>query len=49
MVRKITLTSLQKKITSVANNKKLSSNVAERKLIGLYKKRARLMVKRRKK
>jgi hypothetical protein len=49
VVRKITLTSLQKKITAVANNKKLNRKDAERKLISLYKKRARLIAKRREK
>lgn len=43
------LTSLQKKITKVANSKKYSSKEMERKLISLYKLRAKLIANRRKK
>jgi len=44
---KETLSSLQRKITKVANDKKLSPSVAEKKLINLYKKRAKLITDRR--
>lgn len=42
-----TLSSLQRKITKVANDRKLSPSVTEAKLISLYKKRAKLITDRR--
>jgi len=49
MVKRTTLKSLNRKIAQVVDNKSLTMREQEMELIKLYKKRARLIVRRRKK